>query len=304
VNDKALKFREWGPALLLFILLMALPLFTRGYVINFLLILFYWMALAGCWNFMSGTTGYIDFGSATYVGTGSYVAGVLILREGLPILPAVIVAGAAALFLSLMVGWPTLKLRGAYFAIATFALAETLRQICEEWTTLTGGGSGLTFPLRLDDLTYYRLYLLLAGAVTAMTYLTARSRRGYALRAIYQDEQAAGRVGINAHSIKLQTYGQSAFFMGLLGGLEASRIGYITPVDVFNVHLTIKMIIMSLLGGMGTTPGPLLGAGFLQLLEEILGSRYLNGYLVFMGVLIVLVIMFLPRGFAGWRKHR
>jgi branched-chain amino acid transport system permease protein len=304
LNPAALKLREWGPGLVLFILLMGLPRITNGYALNFLLLLFYWMALAGCWNFMSGSTGYIDFGAVTYVGVGSYAAGVLILRADWPIFPAALAAGLAALLLSLIVGWPTLRLKGAYFAIATFALAEALRQVCEEWTVLTGGGSGLTFPLRLGDLTYYRLYLLLAGVVTAMTYGTVHSRRGFAVRAIYQDEQAAALVGINTHRIKLSTYGQSAFFMGLLGALEASRIGYITPVDVFNVHITIKMIIMCLLGGMGTVLGPLLGAGVLQLLEEILGSRYLNWYLVFMGLLIILVIMFLPRGISRWRKSR
>jgi branched-chain amino acid transport system permease protein len=295
---------EWLTGLILFLFLMVLPLITSGYAINFLLLLFYWIALAGCWNYMSGYTGYIDFGAVTYVGVGSYVAGVLILKAGVPIFPAALLAGLTALLLSLLVGWPTLKLKGAYFAIATFALAEALKQVCEEWNGLTGGGGGLTFPVRLEDLTYYRLYLGTAAAVIALTYWTDRSKGGYALRAIQQNEPAAAGIGINTHWIKLRTYGQSAFFMGMLGALEASRISYITPVDVFNVHITIKMIIMCLLGGMGTILGPILGAGFLQGFEEILGSRFLNWYLVFMGVLIILFIMFLPRGLGGWSRSR
>lgn len=285
-------------------LLACLPFFKSGYAINFLLIVFYWIGLTGCWNFMSGYTGYIDFGSVTYVGVGSYVAGVLTLKAGLPLFPAVLLAGLATFLLALMVGWPTLKLRGAYFAIATFALAEALKQVCEEWNSLTGGGSGLTYSLRLDDLTYYWIYLGLAAGVVGMTFFTDRSKMGYAMKAIHQDEQAAARVGINTHWIKIRAYGQSAFFMGLLGSLEASRLGYITPVDVFNVHITIKMVIMSLLGGMGTILGPVIGAGFLQVIEDVLGTSFLNWYLVFIGVIIILVIMFMPKGISGAISQR
>lgn len=292
------KYR--GPiGLLVVALLGLLPFFKSGYAINFLLIVFYWIGLAGCWNFMSGYTGYIDFGAVTYVGVGSYVAGVLTLKAGMPLFPAAVAAGLATFILALVVGWPTLKLRGAYFAIATFALAEALKQVCEEWNSLTGGGSGLTYNRRFDDLTYYWIYLGLAAGVIGMTFFTDRSKMGYAMKAIHQDEQAAGRVGINTHSIKVRAYGQSAFFMGILGSLEASRLGYITPVDVFNVQITIKMVIMSLLGGMGTIMGPVIGAGFLQVVEEVLGTSFLNWYLVFIGIIIILVIMFMPKGISG-----
>ncbi len=294
-----MKRTGWLMGLLAVGLLACLPFFKSGYLINFLLIVFYWIGLTGCWNFMSGYTGYIDFGSVAYVGVGSYVAGVLTLKTGMPLFPAVLAGGLATLLLALMVGWPTLKLRGAYFAIATFALAEALKQVCEEWNSLTGGGSGLTYKLRLDDLTYYWVYLGLAACVAGMTFFTDRSKMGYAMKAIHQDEQAAARVGINTHVIKIRAYGQSAFFMGLLGSLEASRLGYITPVDVFNVQITIKMVIMSLLGGMGTVLGPVIGAGFLQVVEEVLGTSFLNWYLVFIGIIIILVIMFMPRGISG-----
>jgi branched-chain amino acid transport system permease protein len=299
-----MKRYAWLTGLVVVALLGCLPFFKTGYIINFLLVVFYWIGLTGCWNFMSGYTGYIDFGAVTYVGVGSYVAGVLTLHAGLPLLPAVLLAGLASLVLALVVGWPTLKLRGAYFAIATFALAEALKQVCEEWTSMTGGGSGMTYSLRLDDLTYYWIYLASAAGVIAMTFFTDRSKMGYAMKAIHQDEHAATRVGINTHWIKIRAYGQSAFFMGLLGSLEASRLGYITPVDVFNVHITIKMVIMSLLGGMGTVLGPVIGASFLQVIEEVLGSSFLNWYLVFIGIIIILVIMFMPSGISGTLSNR
>jgi branched-chain amino acid transport system permease protein len=279
--------------------LAGLPFFQGGYLINFLTVLFYWIGLTGCWNYMSGYTGYIDFGSVTYVGVGAYTAGILVLKAGLPLYLAVIFSGLAALLLAVLVGWPTLKLRGAYFAIATFALAEALKQVTEEWNSMTGGGSGLTYTSRFGDQSYYWIYLGIAVLIVAMTFFTDRSRMGYALKAIHQDEHAAARVGVNTHWVKVRAYAQSAFFIGLLGSLEASRIGYITPVDVFNVNITIKMVIMSLLGGMGTVWGPIVGAGFLQTIEDFLGATFLNWYLVIIGIIIILVIMFMPRGISG-----
>ena len=107
------------------------------------------------------------------------------------------------------------------------------------------------------------------------------------------------QVGINTHSLKLQVYTLTAFFIGVLGALEASRLGYFTPDDVFDVHTTIKMVIMSLLGGMGTITGPVLGAFFLQVIEDTLGARFINHYLIITGLIIVAVIAFRPGGIAG-----
>ncbi len=280
-------------------LLAALPAFWPGYHLELLTVIFYWIGLAGCWNLMSGSTGYIDFGSAAYTGIGAYVAGVLMVKLGLPLPLGVAAAGVGAGLAALALGWPTLKLRGAYFAIATFALAEALKQVAEEWTSLTAGGLGLTMPARLSGTTYYWLYLALAGAVVFITWAIGKSKHGYGLRAISEDETAAAQVGVDTHLVKLKTYVLTGFIIGLLGSLEASRLGYFTPVNVFDVHITIKMVIMSLLGGLGTVLGPVIGAGFLQVIEDLLGARFLNWYLVIIGAIIVTVIAFLPRGVVG-----
>ena len=203
-----------------------------------------------------------------------------------------------------MVGWPTLRLRGAYFAIATFALAEALMQVAEEWESLTEGGMGITIPQRLPELSYYWLYLLLAALVVGLTWWIEHSRHGYALKAIKEDEHAAAQVGVDTHLVKLKTYVLTAFFIGILGALEGTRLGYFKPEDVFDVHTTIKMVIMSLLGGMGTVLGPLIGAGFLQVIQDYLGAQFEQLYLVIIGAVIVLVIMFAPQGIAGlWRRR-
>ncbi len=281
------------------IALALLPMFGAGYYVNLFTIIFYWIGLAGCWNLMCGYTGYIDFGSAAYTGVGSYVAGVLMVKTGVPLVAAVAAAGFGAALLALVVGLPTLRLRGAYFAIATFALAEALMQVTEQWTSLTGGGIGITVPQRLDDTTYYWTYLLLAGVLVGLTKWIEQHKLGYGLKAIRENEEAAARTGVNTLEVKLKTYVLTSFFIGLLGALESTRLGYFTPGDVFDVRITVKMIIMSLLGGMGTVLGPVIGASFLQWLEDVLGAALLDYYLVIIGFIIVMVIMFLPRGIAG-----
>ena len=117
--------------------LAVLPFVWPGYHLSLLTIIFYWIGLAGCWNLMCGYTGYIDFGSAAYTGVGAYVAGILMIRLHLPLAISILAAGVGAVLVALAVGWPTLRLRGAYFAIATFALAEDLKQVAEEWASLT-----------------------------------------------------------------------------------------------------------------------------------------------------------------------
>jgi len=285
--------------LIVAVVLAIMPLFTMGYYVNLLTVIFYWIGLAGCWNLMCGYTGYIDFGSAVYTGVGSYVSGILLVRLGFPLPVCTLAAGLAALLIAVIVGWPTLRLRGAYFAIATFALAEALKQVAEEWTSMTEGGIGLTVTYRLSDIDYYWVYLGLAGLVVGLTWWIEHHKHGYGLKAINEDEEAAAQVGVNTHMVKLKTYALTAFFIGILGSLEANRLGYFKPEDVFDIHITIKMVIMSLFGGMGTVLSPVIGASILQIIEDVLGAEFINYYLVIIGVIIVVVIMFLPRGLVG-----
>jgi branched-chain amino acid transport system permease protein len=278
-------------------------------------VILFWIGLAGCWNLMSGYTGYIDFGSATYVGVGSYAAGIMMTKVGWGMFPAVGAAGLVCAFLALMVGYPTLRLRGAYFAIATFALAEAMQAVAEEWSGLTGGGIGLTIPMKmikLGDLNYYFLYLGLAAFIFFLTLVIDRGRMGFALKAIHQNEHAAAQVGVNTHSVKMTAYCLSAFLIGILGSLDAIRVsGYFIPKDVFDVHITIEMVIINLLGGMGTVLGPVVGASFLQIIKDFLGARFEILYLVIIGGVIVVIIMFWPRGIVGslrgvtprWRRR-
>ena len=134
-----MRLRGAIAAFAVFLGLAWLPLVSEGYHLELLTVIFFWIGLAGAWNLMSGQTGYIDFGSAAYVGVGSYIAGILMAKGGVSLAAAVGLAGVGSLVLALLVGGPTLRLKGAYFAIASFALAEALLQVCLEWKGLTEG---------------------------------------------------------------------------------------------------------------------------------------------------------------------
>lgn len=290
----------WAPALVM-AGLATVPLWGPGYHLEFLTVALYWVGLASAWNLMSGHTGCIDFGAVAHVGVGAYAAGVLVQTLGWPLLAAVAAAGGVCALLALAVGYPTLRLRGSHFAIASFALAATLQQVAEEWDDLTGGGMGMTITARLAGPVYYWLYLGLDASLLGLAWWRGGSRLGYALRAIRQDESAARRVGVDTHAAKLWAYVQSALFLGLFGALDATRLSYIKPDDAFNVHITIKMVVMSLLGGLGTLLGPVLGALSLQLLEDLLGARFLSFYLVLVGLIIMGLVLGRPQGLLGGR---
>lgn len=278
--------------------LALLPLVGPGYHLALLTDIFFWVGMASCWNLACGNTGYIDFGSAAYAGLGAYAAGIC-LGSGASLILALALAALIPALAALAVGLPTLRLRGAYFAIATLALAEALKQICQQWEGLTGGAMGLTVAVPLGDSDYYYAYLAIAGLVLAICALARGGRLGLALRALRGDEAVAARIGVNTLAAKMTVYCLAATLIGLLGGVQATRISYFTPADAFNVHITIKMIIMSLLGGLGSLWGPALGAAALQTLEDYLGAEFLDFYLALVGAVIVAVIIFLPRGLVG-----
>ncbi|MBW2057834.1 MAG: branched-chain amino acid ABC transporter permease [Deltaproteobacteria bacterium] len=293
-------------AALLFLAL--LPRFWgSGYALRLLTLVFMWIALSGCWNLMSGYTGYIDFGPVAYFGIGCYTTAILMTRCGIPFCASIPMSALAAASIALPIGAATLRLRGAYFAIATFAFAEAMKQILLEMDRLLGidsfGGShGITLPLGPTNLFFYYSMFAAALATMGVTLWVEYSKFGYALRAIRQAEDTAEITGINTRAIKIRAYGTSAFLLGGIGGIYAYWITYITPQDVFSVHITVHMVIMTLLGGMGTLFGPVVGAFFLTIVEETLWARFIYAYMVLIGAIILAIVMFMPQGIMGTLK--
>jgi len=286
-------------------LLIFLPLLgLEGYRLRLITLIFMWVALAGCWNLMSGFTGYIDFGPVAYFGVGAYCTSLLMIKLSLPFFLSVILAGVACAGLSIVIGLATLRLQGAYFAIATFAAAEALKQIILEGDRILGvdffGGShGLTLPPPPSGLFFYYAMFFFMGMVVSLNAIVPRTKFGYGLRAIREAELAAELSGVPTLRLKVRAYMMSSGLIGCLGGVEAYWLTYIIPDDVFNVMRTIQMVIMTLLGGMGTVFGPVIGASFLTLVAEFLGARFVYDYLIFVGIVIVVVILLRPQGILG-----
>ncbi len=275
------------------------PTRGTGYGIRTMLQLFMWITLAQSWNLISGLTGYVSFGHVAFFGMGAYTAGILIAKLGWPWLVACLAGGVMAMVLALAIGWPCLRLKGPYFAISMLGLNEVLRVIVSYYEGLTGGGNGLSLPtLHVSVPIYYAMGLVAAG-VTALTYWIVTSRFGLRLMTIREDEVAAEAMGIDTLRYKLYAFMLSAVGPGIVGGLSARDQGYIEPISVFPLIMTITMIVMALFGGKGTIWGPVLGATVLFAFQEVVWARFIYLHQLLFGAIIVTVVLMMPRGILG-----
>ncbi len=280
------------------------------YLLRLISLVLFWAGLAGCWNIMSGYSGYIDFGPVVYFGLGSYATAIAMSKWGVAFFPAVGCSAVVSALVALLIGVPTLRLKGAYFAIATFAFAETMKQISLEFdrtfsVKLFEGSHGITLPMSAHDNTFFFYCIFtLTLTIALIHFWIEHSKFGYGLKAIHEAEAAAEISGVNTAGVKLRAYIISAAFLGMYGGIEAYWITYITPADVFNVQKTVQMVIMTLLGGMGTMLGPFVGAAFLTILSDRLGTAFIEYYLIMVGVIIIGIILLMPRGIIGTIKER
>ena len=281
------------------VVLAVYPLQGTGYGIRTMLQLFMWIALAQSWNLISGLTGYVSFGHVAFFGMGAYTTAILVTKLGWPWLAACLAGGVMAMVLALVIGWPCLRLKGPYFAIAMLGLNEVLRVIVSYYEGLTGGGSGLSMPTLHASVPIYYAMGLVALLVTALTYVIITSRFGLRLMTIREDEVAAEAMGIDTFRYKLYAFLLSAAAPGIVGGLAARDQGYIEPMSVFPLITTITMIVMVLFGGKGTIWGPVLGAVLLFTFQEIVWARFIYLHQLFFGAIIVAVVLLMPRGILG-----
>jgi len=291
--------RWFPPALALTLLVLSVfPLWATGYGVRVMLQLFMWIALAQSWNLISGLTGYVSFGHVAFFGMGSYTTAILVLK-GMAWPLAAVAGGVMAVVLAFVIGWPCLRLKGPYFAIAMLGLNEVLRVIASYFEGLTGGGLGLSLPTLDASVRIYYAMGLVAVAVTALTYLIVTSRFGLRLMTIREDEVAAEAMGINTFRYKIYAFLLSAAAPGIVGGLAARDMGYIEPISVFPLVTTITMIVMVLFGGKGTIWGPVLGAVILFTFQELVWAHFPHAHQVLLGAIIVTVVLVMPRGILG-----
>ena len=297
---------SWAPVVIGAVVLLALALapgVLSPFLVQFLINLFMLAALAEGWNIIGGFTGYASFGNVAFFGIGAYTTGVLLTVAALPFMLALLAGGLVAMLFAALIGMPILRLKGHYFAIATLGVAETMREIVYN-LKITGGGTGLTMPITKSPLPFFYLMLGILVAATAVNWWLSSSRFGYGLIAIREDEDAAAAMGIDTALYKTIAFAMSGGFAGLVGGVFAYWITFIDPEGVFKVITTIQMIIMAVFGGMGTVVGPLLGALVLTSISEVLSTQLVSLAELFNGVIVILVVLFMPKGLAEVIRHR
>ncbi|MGH7056838.1 MAG: branched-chain amino acid ABC transporter permease [Acetobacteraceae bacterium] len=297
------RFAITAPLLLVLVLVLCtLPFWVGDYWTRVWTGVAMWAGLAAGWNVIGGYAGYIDFGPVAFFGIGAYATAILMqpVTHWNFFLTLPVGAAVAALF-ALVVGWPTLRLRGAYFAIATWALAEALQQIATV-LGVTGGPIGLSTPGNPSTSFFYYAMLIAAVIVYVVIWaLFERSRFGYRIKAVRDHEIAAQSLGINTTAVKLQAYILSAAIPAVFGGIDAYWITFINPRSVLGGQITDQMVVMALVGGLGNAWGPALGATVLYLLSTWLDATFgsSTSYIAIIGALVALIVLFLPDGIAG-----
>jgi branched-chain amino acid transport system permease protein len=286
-----------------------LPLADSAYLLRLGTLACMYAVLALSWTIVGGFTGYPSFATAAFFGLGAYTGGILLAR-GWPLLLVLCCAAALAFVLAMALGSVLLRLKGHYFAIGSLAVVEVLRELTNSATDLTGGGMGLNVPLKLDggvlataSLFYWCMWALLLLCFGVARWIE-RSKLGFGLACIRQNEAAADMIGVNATLYKSLAFGFSAVFVGAAGAVYAAWVNYIEPADVFDVLLSVKPIVMALLGGLGSLSGAVIGALVFLGLEETLWRNLLEMHSAALGVLVVLLLLFLPHGLISLSRRR
>lgn len=279
---------------------LAAPLFLERGTLNDLWNLAFAVILAAAWNLLGGFAGQVSLGYSAFLGIGAYTTVLLSLRGMDPFLTLPLGALIAAAF-SIVIGLPAFRLRGPYFTIATIGVGEAVR-VCASTVEFTGGSSGLRMPAGSFDFNKnYFSMVVLAILVVALAAWVKRSAFGHALAAIKQDIEAAEALGVNSTRFKLVTHALSAALVALAGSLYAINFQYIAPGSVFDFRLSLSIVLMPIVGGVGTIAGPVFGALIFSTLQiKLLSIPALrDSYLFIYGGLLILVMLYEPKGLVG-----
>jgi len=286
--------------------LAALPWLLSDFLLALALSCVMYAGLAVSWSMFSGATNYLSLATAAFFGLGAYVTawGAGALPYGLSVLAGgLVAAGFAAL-----VGAAVLHLRGAYFAVITFGLGELVRHGITYYEKAFEGTVGRIIAEAPESATVYWMVLLVSMGAVAAAVLVRDHRLGLALRGIGSDEERAQTLGVNARRTKIAAFALSAFFAGALGAAMAVRWTYIDPPTVFNPFIGFQTVLIAMVGGAHTILGPIASAVAFSLLTEFLRLQFPYLFLVILGFLLILLVLYLPGGIASlferWRWRR
>jgi len=289
--------RNLGIAAALFLLAALVPLFSSGYLLSIITSILFYTALATSWTLFSGPTNYISLATAAFFGIGMYV-----VAWGVDLMPYPLLIGLAALAgaaLAVVVGLATLRVSGVYFVIFSLGLAELVRQIMTWLQHVLGTLSGLYVLLDRTEEEYYWQLLALTAFIFLIGWWIGRSRLGFALRIIGNDEVVAVHSGINTARAKVVLFVISSTFAAVVGALAAPRWSYVEPTVAFSPFLSFQVVIMALLGGVHRLWGPLLGVIPFTLLWELISAKFPAQTTLLLGAAFLLIVYFIPNGIVG-----
>ncbi|MBL6622365.1 MAG: branched-chain amino acid ABC transporter permease [Alphaproteobacteria bacterium] len=297
----------WGAILLA--LAACVPLVANGYWMSIALTIAMFTVLSTSWALFSGPTHYISLATAAFFGVGGFLVGTGMSDYNTDYWTMVVIASLAGTVLAFLVGLATLRLSGVYFVIFTLGLAEMIRTLVSWIQNNFTGSRGLYVLTDLGEADIYIHLVLVAALVYLAGWWIARSRLGFAMRIIGNDEMVARHVGINTAFSKVILFTFSGFVASLVGALIAPRYTYIEPNGVFSPELSFIVVIMALLGGTGRLWGPIVGVIPFALLQEYINANYSNYSTLVLGIAFLVIVYFLPHGVLGrleetWAKRR
>ena len=307
---------RWGLAGVAAAGALALALVESPFYLDMLFWILLWAAMAGAWNVVGGYAGQFSLGHGAFFGIGAYTSTLLYLTFGLTPWAGALAGGCVAAVCGVVVGVVCLRLRGPFFALATFALAELLRVVALYWRDLTGGAEGLILPFEpswrtlmfRSKVPYGVVALGFLLLVSGLALLLEHSRVGLLLEAIREDEDAARSVGVRALRWKLGAAALSAFLAALGGTIYAHYLHVIEPDNVFGWEHSVQFALISIIGGMASWQGPILGSLVLTPLAIVLRGWFGGGYpglhLAVYGPILILSVLFVPEGIVPWLARR
>jgi branched-chain amino acid transport system permease protein len=284
--------------------LLILPHLASRYVVNVLLLVCVYTALASMWNLLAGYSGMVSLGQQMFIGLGGYTLAVLSLYYKVPIYVSVLLGGMVSVILALSISMSIFRMKGVYFAIGTWVIAEALGICFSNWGYVRYGmGLFIQPAYKLSMTSVYYAAVISCITSLGLVYSLLRSKLGLALMAIRDDDVASEAVGINIFRCKLTCFLISAFITGAGAGILYLNSIFIQPFEAFGIGWTVKLLFIVIIGGIGTVGGPIVGAIIFVLLQQFL-SEYVGYNLIILGTITIAVIFFAPRGILGTLQMR
>lgn len=300
---------------ILFVILAFVPQFvTNSFYLHNLIMIFFYASLSSAWNIIGGFAGQISLGHAAFFGVGAYTSTILYMKLGVSPWFGLLLGGIMAMLVAAVISYPCFRLRGPFFTLSTIAFGEVIYLLVSYFRELTNGAVGLLIPFKpgLMNLmfrgktSYYYFALILMVLTILVCKKIADSKMGYYLFSLREDEEGAQAIGINATRYKLYAVMLSAFFTGIVGVFYAQYILFIEPKSVFSAEMSTQFALMSIIGGMGTVAGPVVGSFILTPLNEFLrtwlGGSFHGLHLAIYGLLLIVVVLIMPQGIVTWFK--